>query len=590
VKVLGIWDGHDSGAALLVDGRLLCAVNEERFTRRKLEVRFPARSITACLESGGVDAGAVDLVAISTSDPAKTLGRWWPATKERHYAVRRRKVRPGILASLTRAAKYRVTEWSPGAVSRALSRAALRRELARHALGGASLQLVDHHEAHAAAAAWASGFGACTVVTIDGLGDGRSSTISAFRNGRLECVASSPARCSLGVFFEHVTTLLNMRELEDEGKVMALADYAAPIADAENPLLALIEVRDGVIHTTQPGHALKRTLADIQWRYANEQFAYLAQRVVERVSVALVRDAVRMTGLPRVALAGGVASNVKATRRIRLLPEIEDVYVFPHMGDGGLPLGAAVLAASRAGERLDLDLRHLDLGPAYDDATIEAALRAAGLEPQRTPGAVTRVADLLAAGRIVMWFQGRMEYGPRALGHRSVLARPDRVALRDRLNLVLKRRVWYQPFCPSMLESEGPRLLADWTGGRNRSMPMAYEVASSYRDHLAGVISVDGTCRPQLVPDAETSAFAGLLHEARRRWGVGAVLNTSFNIHGEPLVCTPTEAIDVFLRSGADVLAIGAYCVERPSCASADLVDDLTALASPQRSRGGTSL
>ncbi len=569
MNVLGIWDGHDSGAALLQDGRLRFAANEERFTRRKLEIRFPSRSIAACLEHAGLSPAQVDLVAASTSDPAKTLGRLWPGSRERYYAVRRRKARPGALSILTRAAKYRMTEWAPNPASRALSHVMLRRELTRHGLGRAAFHLVEHHEAHAAAAAWASGFGPSAVLTIDGLGDGLSSTISAFRDGRLERVAVSPARCSLGVFFEHVTSLLNMRELEDEGKVMALADYAAPIADADNPLLALIEVREGVIRTTRPGHALRRVLADMHWHYANEQFACLAQRVVERVSTALARDAVRLTGLPRLSLAGGVVSNVKATRRIRLLPQVEDVYVFPHMGDGGLALGAAVAAASRSGETIDLDLRHLGLGPAFDAGAIEAAVRTAGLWPERTPRLTSRVADLLEAGRIVMWFQGRMEYGPRALGHRSVLARPDRLALRDRLNLVLKRRVWYQPFCPSMLESEGPRLLADWTGGRNRAMTMAYEVAPRYRGQLAGVTSVDGTCRPQLVPDGEGSAFAELLHEARRRWGVGAVLNTSCNIHGEPLVCSPAEAVDVFLRSGADALAIGDYCVEHPSASAA---------------------
>ena len=162
-----------------------------------------------------------------------------------------------------------------------------------------------------------------------------------------------------------------------------------------------------------------------------------------------------------------------------------------------------------------------------------------------------------------------MEYGPRALGHRSVLARPDLVGVRDRLNLVLKRRVWYQPFCPSMLESEGSRLLADWTGSRNRAMTMAYEVLPDHRARLPGVISVDGTCRPQFVDDAERSDFAALLHHARRRWGVGAVLNTSMNIHGEPLVCSPSEALDVFRRSGADALAIGTYCIERTECAPA---------------------
>jgi carbamoyltransferase len=563
VNVLGIWDGHDSGAALLQGGRLRFAVNEERLSRRKLEVRFPARSIEACLAHAGLGPEQVDIVAVSTSDPAKTVGRLWPGSKERYYDVRRRRTRPGPLAELTRMVKYRMTEWSPGLTSSTLSRLALRRELARHALARAQLRLIDHHDAHAAAAAWASSFAACAVLTVDGLGDGVSATISVFRDGQLERVAMSPARCSLGVFFEHVTNLLNMRELEDEGKVMALADHAAPIADEENPLLTWVRVREGVITTERPGHRLRRALARIHWQYANEQFAYLAQRVVEHACVALARDAVKLTGLGRLALAGGVVSNVKATRRVRLLPEVEEVYVFPHMGDGGLALGAAVLAASRSGEAIDLDLGRLDLGHGYDTSAIETALRTAGLVAEPVTNLPCRVADILGEGRIVMWFQGRMEYGPRALGNRSVLARPDRPDLRDRLNLALKRRVWYQPFCPSMLESEGQRVLADWTGGRNRSMTMAYEVSTCFRDRLAGVISVDGTCRPQFVPDSEPDDFAELLREARRRWSVGAVLNTSFNIHGEPLVCSPAEAIDVFRRSGADALAIGPFLVDR---------------------------
>lgn len=563
MNVLGIWDGHDAGAALLQEGRVRFAVNEERLTRRKLEIRFPTRSIQACLAFAGLEPGQIDVVSASTSDPAKTLGRWWPGSKERYYAVRRRKANPGPLAGLTRLVKYRMTEWAPGPASRALSRLAIRRQLAEEGLTRADLQLVDHHEAHAAAAAWASGFSDCTVVTIDGLGDGLSATISAFRDGRLERLAVSPARHSLGVFFEHVTNLLNMRELEDEGKVMALADYAAPIADEDNPLLPLVRVRDGVIETARAGHALKRTLAGIHWRYSNEQFAYLSQRVVENTCIALARDAVRLTGLPRIALAGGVVSNVKATRRVRLLTEVQDVYVFPHMGDGGLALGAAVVAGTRLPERIDLDLSRLDLGHGYTIATIEASLQAAGFDAEPATNLVCRVADLLAEGQIVMWFQGRMEYGPRALGHRSVLARPDRRDLRDRLNLALKRRVWYQPFCPSMLESEGARVFRDWTGSRNRFMTMAYEVSPCYRERLAGVTSVDGTCRPQFVPDGETSEYAELLRQARRLWDVGAVLNTSFNIHGEPLVCSPAEAIDVFQRSGADALAIGPFLLSR---------------------------
>jgi carbamoyltransferase len=324
-------------------------------------------------------------------------------------------------------------------------------------------------------------------------------------------------------------------------------------------------VKDGVIETEWPGHAFRPPLASVHWRFPNEQFAYLAQRTVEHVVVSLARDAMRLTGQRRLALAGGVVSNVKATRRVRLLPEVEDVFIFPHMGDGGLPLGAAVSASAASGETPRIDLTRLDLGPAYDRSAVESSLRAAGLPADCAGNLPCRVAELLAEGKIVMWFEGAMEYGPRALGHRSVLARPDRVELRDRLNLVLKRRVWYQPFCPSMLESDASRLLADWTGGRNRSMTMAYQVADEYRGRLAGVMSVDGTCRPQIVGDDERGPFADLLRIARRHWEVGAVLNTSFNIHGEPLVCSPDEAVDVFLRSGADALAIGPFLVARPA-------------------------
>ena len=566
MNILGIWDGHDSGAALVQDGRLVFAVNEERLTRRKLEIVFPARSIEACLAHAELTPQQIQVVAATTCDPAKTLGRVWPGSKERYYNVRRRKTAPGPLAGLTRTMKYRMTEWSPGPVSRAVSSILLQRQMARQGLTRAELQLVDHHVAHAVAAAWTSGFDRCAVLTIDGLGDGLSATISTFADGRLDRIAASSARHSIGVFFEHVTNLLNMRELEDEGKVMALADYAAPIDNANNPLLPWVRVKDGIITTEWAGHALRRPLARVHWRFPNEQFAYLAQQAVERVVVALARDAVRLTGYSHLALAGGVVSNVKATRQIRLLPQVDDVFVFPHMGDGGLALGAAVSASVGSGDRPQIDMKRLDLGPAYDAQVIESSLRAANLPATCVGGSLPcRVIDLLADGKIVMWFQGGMEYGPRALGHRSVLARPDRADLRDRLNLVLKRRVWYQPFCPSMLESEAPRLLSDWTGGRNRAMTMAYQVSEAYRAHLAGVMSVDGTCRPQIVGDDDAGPFSEVLRLARARWGVAAVLNTSFNIHGEPLVCSPDQAVDVFLRSGADALAIGPFLVMRPA-------------------------
>jgi carbamoyltransferase len=569
MNVLGIWDGHDSGAAVIADGRLVAAANEERFTRRKLEIRFPARSIGACLEIARLTGRDVDLVAASTSDLAKTLARWFPALKEDYHRIRRRTDRPGRFVALRKCAKYWLTEWGSNALLRTLSARALERELSQVGVRGAALRLFEHHAAHAMAAGWASGYSTCAVVTMDGVGDGLSSTISTFADGAIHPIAESRARNSVGVFFEHVTNLLNMRELEDEGKVMALADHATPVPDERNPLFPFFSVRDGRIQASVPGHAMMRPLRSVQWHWPNEQFAYMAQRVLEAVTVQLVRDAVRLTGCRRVALAGGVASNVKANRRMRMLDEVEDLYVFPHMGDGGLAVGAALLGARENGGMASHGLADLALGPEFSDEQIVESIERAGLCARQPIDLANCVADLLARDRVVLWFQGRMEYGPRALGCRSVLARPDSVALRDRLNLVLKQRVWYQPFCPSLLESEAPHVLEDYTTPTNRHMTMAYAVRSSYRDALAGVTSVDGSCRPQIVSDEDPGPFTAVLRAFKARTGLGVLLNTSFNIHGEPLVCTPAEAIDVYSRTGADAIALGSRLVIRQAAGAA---------------------
>ena len=307
MNILGIWDGHDSGAALLQDGRLRFAVNEERLTPPQARDRVSrSRSIARVPGARRPAPGAR-----STSSrprrpiPPRRSAAVWPGSKERYYAVRRRKAPPGPLAGLTRAVEvpdHRVGARA-GLDGRSAGRAAAAARAARaRARRRSGSSIITRRTPPAAA--WASGFAPCAVLTIDGLGDGLSATISAFRDGRLERVAASPARSSLGVFFEHVTNLLNMRELEDEGKVMALADYAAPIADDDNPLLPLVRVRDGVIETARPGpRAAAGAGARSTGGIANEQFAYLAQRVVEHACVALARDAVRLTGL-RAARAG----------------------------------------------------------------------------------------------------------------------------------------------------------------------------------------------------------------------------------------------------------------------------------------------
>ena len=568
MPILGIWDGHDAGAAVVDEshGRIVCAANEERFTRRKLEVGFPSGAIQACLEEAGLGAGEVEEVAVSTFDPAKTLTRIFPSLKESYYLLRRRKLRPRALDSWKRAFKYELTTWRPNGLGRRLSEAALSKELTRMGLARAGIHWTHHHRAHAATAAYTSGFDRALVLTLDGVGDGLSGTISTLADGKLTLLSAIGARDSFGIFYEMVTRLLNMRELEDEGKVMALASYGYAPPDGRNPLMDLFEVDGLKVACRLSPMGLSRFLARELAMMPSEQFAFLAQETLETNVVELVTNALRTTGMRRIAYAGGVASNIQANRKLRSLSECDAIFVFPHMGDGGLALGAAIARAVEKNGAGCYPLGDLRLGPSLRPGEVEAALRASGLRFEAVEDAAAEAARRIANGEVVFWFQGRMEFGPRALGGRSILARPDSESLRDRLNLKLKRRVWYQPFCPSILDEEAERLLE---GGetKNRYMTMAYEVRREGRELLKGVVGRDGTCRPQMV-DESYGIYHRLLACTRKAIGVGALLNTSFNLHGEPLVASPAQAIDCFLRSGADVLVMGGFLLEHPGASS----------------------
>ncbi len=561
--VLGIWDGHDAGAALLCGNRIVFAVNEERLSRRKLEAGFPRLSIRAALDYAGIRPADINEVALSTSDPAKTLTRLVPRLKEEYYLIRRRKKVPGRLDPLKKRFKYRFTERGPNFLSTALSRHYIRRQMRNLGFFNYHLTLVDHHLGHAWAAACCSGFDRCMVITLDGVGDGLCGSIYQFGAGRLLPVKKNTARVSPGIFFEHVTNLMNMRELEDEGKVMALANYAYPVADRDNPLMNLIRVQGLDFVSPFNSVAMHREMKKILWRFPSEQFAYMAQRVLEKNVRQLVENAIARTGEKRVALAGGVFSNIKLNMKIAKLPDIRDVYVFPHMGDGGLAAGSAMAVNNDRLKVSRYKIKNLYLGPDYSTASIEKILTQYDFRYQRLDNPGAEAARLILNNEIILWFRGRMELGPRALGNRSILARPDSLEIRDRLNLVLKKRVWYQPFCPSLLIEDAPFLLN--TNGQdlslNRFMTTGFRVSQKFRDLMQGVMNVDGTCRPQFVAD-ENPAYRELLLGIKNKFGRGVILNTSFNIHGEPIVGSPEQALDMLARTGLRYLFMEGFLVE----------------------------
>ena len=562
--VLGIWDGHDAGAALIHRGNIVFAVNEERLSRRKLEVGFPVLSIGASLAYAGIEPEAVTEVAFSTSDPAKTLTRLLPSLKEEYYLIRRRKRRSGKLDNLKKAFKYRLTEMGPNRLSRALTRQYASSALNRVGFRNIHLTLWDHHRCHAETAARLSGFASCTVLTLDGVGDGLCGSVWRFGDNRLQNIKNIPAKVSLGIFFEHITNLMNMRELEDEGKVMALANYAFPVPDVENPLLKLFQTEGLDLVSKHRSVGLYRELKRVLWQYPSEQFAFMAQRALEKATLTLVENALKTTGEPNIALAGGVFSNIKLNMKIEQKTQLKKIFVFPHMGDGGLALGAAIGASHQQTDSSRYVLKDLYTGPRFSENQILSSLKQWHFPYEKLDDASETAARLILNGEIILWFQGRMELGPRALGNRSILARPDNREIKDRLNLVLKKRVWYQPFCPSMLLHDAPAILE--IEGRhiesNRFMTTGFRVKRECLALMAGVTNIDGTCRPHFVGD-ENRVYRDLLINIKKTLGRGVILNTSFNIHGEPMVCTPDEAIDMFHRTQINHLFLENFLVRK---------------------------
>ena len=563
--VLGLWDGHDAGAALLEDGNIVYAANEERFTKRKLEMKFPYHSIKAALDYAQIKPTDIDNVTYTTTEFTKTLERIYPRMKEKYYLFRRRKMPKPRFEGFMHNLKYSMTGIGILPFCNSISSSIISRQLRDMGFRNFKLRVVEHHTAHAATAAFTSGFKKCLVITLDGLGDGLSGSVSTFGNGKLERHISIPARDSLGIFFEQVTNIIGMRELEDEGKVMAMADYSYPFPFEENKFKDFF-VLEGTKLTARYSPARQFGLLQrIAWQMPREQVAYMAQQMMEKVMSKLVSNLIDKYGFKDVAFAGGVMSNIKANMEIRNLDALEHWYIFPHMGDGGIALGAALqtnyLMTGRSKYKFGAYL-----GPEYDHESIEKELKGTkGILFSEDSDPEGHAAELIGSDKYVFWFQGRMEYGPRALGNRSILARSDSDGVKDRLNLYVKKREWFQPFAPSMLESEASRLLEYDSKGADKFMTMAYRVKDDARALTKSVVQIDGTARPQMVA-GENPRYMKLLERlARGKTGAGLVLNTSFNVHGKPIVMSPADAIATMRETKTRYMFVGDYFVENRS-------------------------
>lgn len=558
--ILGIWDGHDAGAALVEDNKVIFAANEERFTKRKLEVNFPKHSIEAALRYAKIKPDDIEHIAFSTTEFAKTIERMFPKMRENYYIFRRRKRLKPRFSDLRHMLKYSITSIGITPGSTTINKHMLGKELRNMGFGKFKLYAVEHHAAHAATAAFTSPFKKALIITSDGLGDGLSGSISIMEKNTLTRKSVTKASDSLGIFFEQATNIIGMRELEDEGKVMAMADYSYPFSMDENLFRDFFSV-DGIsikakYNTIKQFEMLQR----ISWQLPREQFAYMVQQLLTEMLTKFVDNAIERFGIGDVAFSGGIFSNVKANMSLRKLDSLKHWYIFPHMGDGGIALGAALHTNYILNGITKHDFTAY-LGPAYGENETIAALKRHKMKFQLERKEQSKhAAELVTDGHYIFWFQDRMEYGPRALGDRSILARSDSEEIKDMLNLYVKKREWFQPFAPSIMEEEAERLLEYDNKGKDKFMTMAYMVKKEKRNVTKSVMHIDGSARAQMV-GRENPLYYDVIKQVKNISGNGIVLNTSFNVHGSPIVMDPNDAIMTMKKTNSKYMFINGFFV-----------------------------
>jgi carbamoyltransferase len=542
--VLGVWDGHDAGAALVSNTDIVYAANEERFTKRKLDINFPYNSITAALDYAKIKPNEIEHVAFTTTEFTKTLERVFPSMKENYYRFRRRKMLKPRFENARHNLKYTLTGIGVLPLCNEISSNIVAGKLRHMGLRNFRLHVVDHHAAHAATAAFTAPFSKSLVITLDGLGDGLSGSVSVLQNNELKREMAIGARDSIGIFFEQVTNIVGMRELEDEGKVMAMADYSYPFEFEDNRFKDFFTVSGTRIQARYGPVKQFELLQRIAWQMPREQFAYMAQQVLENMMMKFTSNVIDRYNIGDVAFAGGTFANVKANMMLRKLENLKHWYVFPHMGDGGMALGAALHVNNMLNGTAHYSFSPY-LGNSYTTEYTESVVkgdRSLKYEIENDDEHAKHAAELIGKGNYLMWFQGRMEYGPRALGDRSILAPSDSEDVKDRLNLYVKKREWFQPFAPSMLEEESQRMLEFDNKGYDKFMTSAYMLKRELRNSHKSIMHIDGSARTHMV-GGENMRYMNLLKAIKKDSGYGIVLNTSFNIHGMPIVMSPEDAI-----------------------------------------------
>jgi len=563
MKILGIIDGqHDSGACILDDNVLTAALSEERISRVKLDGGFPYRSIDECFKITGLKPDDIDLIAIGSMLTPPIFARIYRNFQSMEKEVRKFEDK-SIKTFLSNTAQFRLhlTKGNPYSLSGKLQRLFLKQLINRDLPGplkNKPIEFVDHHMSHAASAFFCSNTTNALAVTGDRWGDAVSFSISSCRDKEIKRLFSMNSFDSVGDFYSVMTKYLGFKPMRHEGKILGLSAHGNP----ENVNIKFpFEMRNNKLTFTghiKSNYEIWPDLIKKLKEYSREDISAWLQYYTEKIVVDIIKEWIEKTGHYDIVLAGGLFANVKLNQRIHEIPGVTSVYVFPHMGDGGLAPGACFYISKE-----HVSLPDVYLGAKYDNDFIEECLKKYNLKYTFYDNIEEEVAKKLADKKIVARFNGRMEFGPRALGNRSILYEASDPSVNDWLNKRLDRTE-FMPFAPATLFEYRNECYKNIAGAEHPAefMTITFDCTDYMIKTCPAAVHVDNTARPQLVKKDVNPSYYKIIDEYRKLTSIPTVINTSFNMHEEPIVRTPNDAIDSFLRGHLHYLAIGNFLVE----------------------------
>ena len=569
INIIGIFmDGPNPSACLLKDGKLIAMCEEERFVRvKKANGYLPIQSIKFCLKDGNVRLRDISYIAIAWEHE-----KYPKFIKEFNAKYFKDRTKIDYIVEQIHSGMFD-PDYVKFKLQTSLKMAGITDELPK-------VKFIPHHLCHAASTYYLSGFNEATILTIDGSGEENATVIWQSKGAEITKIKEINLPNSLGWFYSAITEFLGFKSYSDEGKTMGLAPYGKENLEIRSKLTKILKICDGE-YTVDGSYIYfdKRTyssrftdkVVDIlgkphvtgtEFNEYYKDIAYETQYLLEKAVESLVTFAIKKTCVKKLCIAGGIGMNCKMNGKISRMDLVEELFVIPASSDEGTSLGAALGVFKQLGGNPQKNiLTHVYFGPHFSNEEIKKVLENSKLEYNYCENIEKIVAQKLAEDKIVGWFQGKMEFAARALGNRSILANPLNKNMKNILNAKVKHREVFRPFCPSLLSEDKDIYLKN--AKEAPFMIVAYDVKDDKKDVIPGVVHVDNTVRPQTVRREDNERYWNLLHEFKKITNVSVILNTSFNVMGEPIVCTPEEAIRCFFGTGVDCLAIGNYLLEK---------------------------